>query len=219
MTSALTLKELRENAWIAALGLVALLLVALSPMGLSPLPGLLQPARGGQIPFLSDAFVAQLFLFSGVVAIGLGFRQSLGDFFGESHLFLLHRPVSRRRVYATKLAVGLAIYLVVAGISILLYAVWAAWPGTHASPFAWSMTLPAWTSLLAASALYLGAFLSGIRPAAWLGTRLMPLAAACGFAALAFTLPQVAIAWPLLIAFDALLVMLVLHVAQTRDFA
>ena len=218
MTSALTLKELRESAGVAALGFAALFLVALSPMGLSPLPGLFQPARGGQIPFLSDNFAFQFVLAAGLLAMGLGFKQSLGEFFGDAQLFLLHRPISRQQIYATKLAVGLAIYLVLSGLSVLLYALWAASPGTHASPFAWSMTLTTWTIWLAISAVYLGAFLSGIRPAAWFGTRLTPLAAACGIAVIGASLPA-AFAWPILIGIDALLVVLILYVVRKRDFA
>jgi hypothetical protein len=80
------------------------------------------------------------------------------------------------------------------------------------------MTLPAWTAWLAISAVYLGAFLTGIRPANWLGTRLAPLVAALGLAILCSAAP-VAIAWPLLIVLDALLIGLILYVARERDFA
>ena len=218
MTSALTLKEFRETAGIAALGLAALLFVALAPMGLSPFPGLVQPARGGEIPFLSDTFIFQFTLMAGGLAILLGFWQAVGDFTGSAQLFLLHRPISRERIYGIKLAVGLAIYFALTGLSLLLYALWAASPGTHASPFAWSMTLSAWTAWLAISAVYLGALLSGIRPAAWLGTRLAPLAGTCALAVLC-SVPAVAIGWPLLVALDALLIALILHVARQRDFA
>ena len=219
MTSALTLKELRETAGISLLGLAAMLVVALTAMSLSPVPGLIQPARGsGEIPFLSGAFVFQFTLAAGGLAILLGFWQAVGDFTGQAQLFLLHRPISRQAIYAIKLAVGLSIYLMVAGLCVLLYALWAASPGTHASPFAWSMTLSTWTTWLAISAVYLGAFLSGIRPGAWLGTRLAPLAGACGLAVLC-SLPPVAVAWPLLIGLDVLLIALILHVARERDFA
>src|SRR5262245_46454573 len=110
MTSALTLKELRETAGITALGLVGLLFVALVPMDLSPLPGLIQPARGGEIPFLSDSFLFQFTLVAGGLAILLGFWQAVGDFTGQAQMFLLHRPISRERIYAVKLATGLTIY-------------------------------------------------------------------------------------------------------------
>ncbi len=218
MTSALTLKELRETAGVAALGLAALLLVALTPMGLSPVPGLIQPARGGEIPFLADSFLSMFVLAASGLAIVLGFWQAVGDFAGQAQLFLLHRPISRERIYAIKLAVGLSLYLILAGLPVLLYALWAASPGTHASPFAWSMTLTTWTTWLAISALYLGSFLSGLRPAAWFGTRLAPLIGTCALALLAAT-QSVAISWPLLIALDAVLIVLILHVARQRDFA
>lgn len=219
MTSALTLKELRETAGIAIFGFAGLLYVALVPMGLSPLPALIQSARGGEIPFVSDTFLMGFVLVAGGLAILLGFWQAVSDFTGNAQLFLLHRPISRERIYAIKLATGLTIYLVLAGLSVLLYAIWAATPGTHASPFAWSMTLPGWTAWLAISAVYLGAFLTGLRPGAWLGTRLAPLVGACGLAMLAAAIPPVAVSWLLLLALDALLVLLILFVARERDVA
>jgi hypothetical protein len=219
MTSALTLKELRETAGIAIFGFAGLLYAALVPMGLSPLPGLMQTARGSEIPFVSDTFLLGFVLFGGGLAILLGYWQAVSDFTGNAQLFLLHRPISRERIYAIKLATGLAIYLVLGGLSVLLYAIWAATPGTHASPFAWSMTLSAWTTWLAISAVYLGAFLTGLRPGAWLGTRLAPLAGACGLAMLAAAIPPVAVSWLLLALLDALLVLLILYVARERDFA
>jgi hypothetical protein len=107
--NALTLKELRESAPLAILGVAVLGLVALSAIGWSPLVGVL--SSGGwsrsQIPFLYDSFHGQFALAAGALAIALGFKQSLGDLFGDAQLFVLHRPVSRRTVYVTKLAVGL----------------------------------------------------------------------------------------------------------------
>jgi hypothetical protein len=150
--------------------------------------------------------------------MALGFKQSLGDLMGEAQLFLLHRPVSRRTVYVTKIVVGLSLYFGLAGLAILIYAIWAASSGTHASPFAWSMTVPVWMIWLSASLVYLGALLAGIRPAAWLGTRLMPPAAACAIATMAANLPPI---WGLAVALAsaAALVALILFVAETRDFA
>jgi hypothetical protein len=220
MTGALAYKELRENSWIAAVGLAALLLVAVAAMGFSPLPGLIgRPQHLGQIPFLSDSFTYQFALVACVLAVALGFRQSLGDLAGDAQLFVLHRPASRRRIFGTKLAVGLGLYLVCGALPIALYALWAATPGTHASPFAWSMTGGTWTAWLAMTAVYLGALLSGIRPAGWLGTRLAPLAAGFLVAGMcALPLP-----WSggllVLIVGDALLALAILQVALTRDFA
>jgi hypothetical protein len=60
---------------------------------------------------------------------------------------------------------------------ILIYSIWAATPGKSGAPFAWSMTIAAWQSLLCLVLVYLSAFLCGIRPARWYGTRLAPAVA------------------------------------------
>jgi hypothetical protein len=227
MTSALVSKELRETAGIALVGLAALLLLAMMHIGWSPLAllGMNSPWRGGGIPFIGDNFVQQFALVAFGLAAVLGFRQAVVDFSGDAQHFLLHLPVSRQQLYLTKLLVGLLLYLVCGVLPILLYACWAATPGTHPSPFEWSMTSLAWMTWLAITAVYLGAFLAGIRPAAWFGTRLAPLAASViPLAVIAVLSVTIAASfWPLgllvVAAFDVLLVVLILFVVQTRDFA
>jgi len=218
MTIALVWKELRESLAIAALGLLALFSVTMGNMGLSPMPGLIGSRNPGQIPFVEDSFLYQFGFVCCVLAIALGFKQSIGDLFGDAQLFVLHRPVTRARIYGTKITLGLAIYLLLAAAAVVAYSIWAASPGTHASPFEWRMTVSAWTIWLGMTTVYLGAFLSGIRPAAWLGTRLSPLASSAIAVILALVLPSF-IAWLGVIAFDALLVLLILNVVETRDFA
>ena len=118
-----------------------------------------------------------------------------------------------------KLLVGVAVYLVCAAAAILVYAWWAATPGTHASPFEWSMTVPIWKVWITMPLLYLGAFLSGIRPARWVGTRLLPLAAA---GTLVLLLPRSALVAGLRtgahVLFSVVLVGSIFFVVRTRDF-
>jgi len=218
MTSALAYKEFRETLGITALGFAGLMIITLTGTGLGPLPGLLAVPRAGGIPFIGDPFTSRYMLAAGGLAMALGFWQSIGDFRGETQLFLLHRPVPRRRIYLTKLAVGLAIYLLCGLLPIALYAGWAATPGTHASPFAWSMTAYNWLSWLTMTAIYLGAFLSGIRPAAWIGTRLAPLAAAMVAVFLVSALIPNAAGLALIALLDAALVAAILLIVDTRDF-
>jgi hypothetical protein len=216
MTSALVYKELRETIGIALGGLIVLAGLALAEMGWNPLLGI-QAARGSEIPFISDGFVFEFGVVAGALAAALGMRQSLGDFWGEAHQFLLTRPVNRKTLYRIKLAVGLAIYLVCGALPIAIYGWWAATPGTHASPFEWSMTNSSWTCWLAMTAVYLGALLSGVRPAAWFGTRLAPLSATI-FAAVAAIVVG---GWPgliILVAADAVLILSIRFVTNTRDF-
>jgi hypothetical protein len=226
MTKTLLYKEFRETLPIAVIGLACLMLVALDAMGYSPVPGLIASRIMGAIPFaLFDTFASTFTMGAGLLALALGFWHSLGDFWGEAHLFLLHRPVRRTQAIAVKLAVGLVAYLLCGALPILMYALWAATPGTHASPFEWSMTVPVWLTWLATATLYLGAFLSGIRPAAWIGTRLAPLAAAAAIVAflqVISMLPsgQSMLLWPLLaIAAAVGFVTAILSTAATRDFA
>jgi hypothetical protein len=226
MTSALLYKEFRETLPIAALGLAALLLVALDAMGYSPIPNLLGYPQQGRIPFVGyhDTFLGQFQMAAAGLALALGLWQSLGDFWGDAQLFVLHRPASRRLIYGVKLAIGLIAYLVCAALPILLYASWASTPGTHASPFEWSMTTGAWIAWLSMATLYLGAFLTGIRPANWIGTRLAPLAAASAFlvlpSPLAAFVPTLAFLGPLLLlAVDVALVASIFYVIGARNFA
>ena len=83
----------------------------------------------------------------GALAIALGLKQSAWEAGQGTYYFLLHRPASRKFIFGTKLATGAAIVLVIGGLLMLFYAMWAATPGNSATPFFWSMTLAAWQLL------------------------------------------------------------------------
>jgi hypothetical protein len=114
---------------------------------------------------------------------------------------------------------GLGLYLVTAAPPILLYAGWAATPGTHASPFQWSMTLGAWQIWLAITGLYLAAFLVGIRPARWFGSRLLPLVSVGVLVLFLCMLPWWLWSMVSALALDACLVGTILFVAHSRDYS
>jgi hypothetical protein len=81
------------------------------------------------------------------------------------------------------------------------------------------MTAFAWRLCFLMPLLYLGAFLSGLRPARWHGTRFVPLAA-CGL--LTAYLSTSTLWWqlglPLAILAYAGLVVAICHVARVRDY-
>jgi len=212
MIRAIALKELREVSVFAGLGLLAFLLIPTAHMGLNPL---WMPSRN-YYPFLGDDFRFQFGLVAVALAASIGLWQSLGDQWGGAHLFLLHRPVSRRQLVGAKLALGLAAYLAVAAVPIKLYAAWARAPGSFAGPFFWSMTSETWRTHAAGAAVYLGAFVAGLRPASWFGTRLAPLAAG-----LLAVFPLAMFRWlvflPSLLVVCAALVSLAIFVATERD--
>jgi hypothetical protein len=172
-----------------------------------------------EIPLIGGSYLSSFVWVSAGLTIALGFRQSLGEALRGTWKFLLHRPVGRTQLILVKLLVGVAVYLVCAAAAVLAYAWWAATPGTHASPFEWSMTEQLWKVWMAMPLVYLGAFLSGIRPGRWVGTRLLPVAAASAMAALVPFLRW----WPVcglgLIALSSVvLVSSIFFVVRTRDF-
>ncbi len=188
MLKALAIKELRESA-----GLVALAVLA-SVFMLAELTGMpLLPWSNGQpvaYPFVNDGgLYFYLWLIAGGLGVLLGLKQSAWELWQGSYYFLLHRPTGRKQVFGTKLAIGGGLLLTITAAAILIYALWAAAPGHHASPFFWSMTGAAWQFWFATPLVYLGAFFSGIRPGRWYGSRLAPLAAGIALAMLVAFVP------------------------------
>lgn len=216
MLTKLAMKELRETAWIAAAALAVYLYFTMSAIGL-------MTANWGSpwIPFVESEFLGPFAMVAACLAMALGFRQTVGESSKGTFLFLLHRPASRNWLIGVKLLVGGGLYLACSAVPILIYACWAATPRTHASPFFWSMTLPIWKVWAAILILYLSAFLSGLRPARWYGTRLLPLVAAGAFVLMVSVLPW---SWPnvvrmVFVLLVVLLVTQILYVARTRDFS
>ena len=218
---ALTLKELREVFGIAAAALAGYLALVVNLMGAKVFDWVpAMPAGTREVPFTGSSFTVFFTFVSVVFAAALGFRQSATESARGTYLFLLHRPLRRETIFLTKLATGAALLLVGGGGPLLWYIAWAATPGHHPGPFAWSMTGPAWRVYLLTPLVYLGAFLSGLRPADWFGTRLLPLV---GVAALGVALVFVPWWWPVGLpataALYAALVAIICHVARTRDYA
>jgi hypothetical protein len=218
MLTVLATKELRETGLIALAAVAMFAHLVTSAMGYPLLPFFTE-SYSGAIPFLRGSF-AQRFVYVAMgLALALGFRQSAWESMQGTYLFLLHRPASWARIIGVKLGVGLVLYLLCAAAPILMYAWWAATPGTHASPFEWSMTWPVWKAWTVGVNVYLAAFLCGIRPAHWLWSRLWPLAGIGMLVLLIQYLPW----WPilglgLLMALNVVLVAAIFTVVHTRDY-
>ncbi|HUY35569.1 MAG TPA: hypothetical protein VMV69_22690 [Pirellulales bacterium] len=222
MYKALAFKELRELAGIAALGLAAYGFVLAFCTGMvyfSPLSAGWDPSYS-KVPFVEGSFRYWCVGLAAGLSVSLGVWQSAREEARGTWLLLLHRPLSREKLTGVKLLVGLATYAVCAGLPTLAFACWATIPGTHASPFEWSMTVGTWEVLFGLTALYLAAFLSGLRPGHWFGTRLLPLAAAAVLVTLIELLPgpPVAVRLAVLVLLDAALVSSILFVSRTRDY-
>jgi hypothetical protein len=218
MIKALAVKELRELLGIAGLGLAVCLVVVAMLCGVKPF-ATWAPLNQIGTPFQERVF-PPFIVVSGLFAVVLGLRQSAWEEWRGTYQFLLHRPVRRETIFLTKLATGGGVYLACTGTPLLLYALWATTLGRRAAPFEWAMTGFAWRLWFTMPLIYLGAFLTGLRPARWYGTRLLPLVACATTVAGLMVLPwwwQVGL--PATIVLYALLTANICAVARERDYA
>jgi hypothetical protein len=187
MLKALVVKELRESAGIVALAVLGAIYM-LGELTATPVVPW-QSRTLYTYPFVGDWLAFYMWLVAGGLAIALGLRQTAWELGQGTYFFLLHRPVRRGRIFGLKLLIGGSLAMVFSALLILIYAWWAATPGHFAAPFEWSMTRSAWIQWISLLPIYIGAFLSGIRPGRWFGTRLVPLFAGLGAALLASIMP------------------------------
>ncbi|WP_010583412.1 hypothetical protein [Schlesneria paludicola] len=222
MWTALLSKELRELSLYAGLALLVQIHFLGAAMDL-PLIPYFSEGRGNEIPFLPAYYGSNAesnFCATAVIAaIAFGLHQSIWETWRQTTLFLLHRPMPRRQLLYGKMLAGLLLILAVTALPLLVYSLWAATPGTHASPFFWGMTEGWWRTIGLAVVCYLGAFLTGIRPAYWIGSRSWPLITAL-VAALGLRFAPI---WPSVayLGFGVLaagLLVSILETAQSREY-
>ncbi len=222
MIKALAIKELRESLGVAILALLGMTWAMTNLMGIGLFGGLpnvssMYPGQSG-MAFVTDGFHFFAVLFIGGLAVALGLKQSTVENARGTYHYLLHRPVSRLVIFGTKVAVGVVLTLLLLAGSILCYANWAGTAGNQAAPFEWSMTLSAWKLALVLPLVYLGAFLSGLRPARWFGTRLAPLVSAIVWAFLMFFAPFWWLTLPSVIVGYVCALVATTYFAQSRDY-
>jgi hypothetical protein len=228
MFRAIALKELREIWSFAALAVALFAGLVCNQIGkwnallnlfLGWIPGLKPCACPSLFPFLHDSFQTPFTFVAAALAIVLGLRQSAWEPSQGTAHYLLHLPLSRSSLFLSKLFVGIGLLLACTLLPIVSYGVWASTPGTHAAPFEWSMARPVFQIWLTMPLIYLGAFLAGIRPARWYGSRLLPLVAV---ALPAFLLQYVPNWWllglPLLLVMAGSLTGVILLEASSRDY-
>jgi len=219
MFKAIAIKELREVAPLAAAALIVSAYCVVLLTGLNVLT--FEPYRVTAIPFLDrSVFVTFVIVLGTSLAIALGLRQSAWESGTGTYLFLLHRPASRYWLMGAKLITGLLVLLATTAAPILAYALWAATPGNLPAPFRWSMTGTVWLLWFAMTIVYLGAFLSGLRPARWYATRLLPLVGIAPVMPIIFLLQSKwMIGVAITILLDAILLAAIYRIAETREYS
>jgi hypothetical protein len=170
-------KEWRENLrWAAVPPLLILL-----PMLL--LGGPQEPVFGTGGAFL-------MFLIAALSGAALGFVQVFFESRGDQRALLLHRPLSRSRIFLAKVIAGTGVYLLAQGIPFLFVQLWMATPGHMAAPYHWRAGLPWLADILAGLVYYFAGMLTAQREARWYGSRSLGLAAAFLCTTLVWSLPE-----------------------------
>jgi hypothetical protein len=170
-------KEWRENLkWAGLPALVILLPMLLLGGPREPMFG-----TGGGMLF---------FLIAAGPGAGLGFLQFFFESRGDQRSLLLHRPLSRSRIFLGKALAGSGLYLLALGVPIAGLEVWMAVSGHMAAPYDWRTSLPLLADVLAGLVYYFAGALAAQRQARWYGSRCLGLAAAFLCTLLVWTVPE-----------------------------
>src|SRR5262245_1918993 len=169
-----------------------------------------------------------MFITSLLYSLVAGLFQNLREEQQGTFLFLMHRPVSRGALIATRLAYGAGICAVVCVLPVLWIALWADAHNDGRTHWVshWALSYCGQFLLI-----YFGAFLSALRPARALGSRYLPLLAsillflvffALGMgereAYLARTISR-CLAWILGPLVQVALIVAIFYIARTRDYS
>lgn len=176
-------KELREHGILAliALGVCAVLLI---PAYQATAARAVSVARGTQWgtdalqPLMSSTLLTSTLLFCGLYGAILGWLQIRSESHRDLWAWLVHRPISRTRIFASKVVAGMVLYGVGAGVPLVVLVAVVRMPGNVAAPFEWPMVLPVFADFLGGITCYLAGLLTGLRQVRWYASRGLGLAAA-----------------------------------------
>lgn len=149
----------------------------------------------------------------------LGLVQTVSESIQGTWGYLLHLPPARQRVIRIKLTSGLVAYTLCSGSFLAICVLVALSRQTVIRPLEWWMISPVMQCIVSGVLIYLGAFLTGLRPARWYGSRLLPLVGVSGLWGLLLYVPSWWVfGFPLLLVLCVVLIAMIFHVAEIRDY-
>jgi hypothetical protein len=160
---AMFVKELRESAkWAAAIAGVLGVLVLLE----------IRKAN----PFILNQLAQQkVVYFAPLAGLLMGIAQSFFETRPDNWAFVVHRPLSRRSIFAAKAVAGLLLLYTALALPCLLAGIWATRPGNVATPFHGRTVLPLVADIFNSGCFYFAGMVLTLRNARWIGSRLLPL--------------------------------------------
>lgn len=166
----LIFKEIRECGLMCLLGVIGLGLIVLGVVKGIVIHG----SQNYSAPMVESSFHAATAFGFPALAVWIGMTQMIIDRRRGRWDFLVHRPMSRTRIFLCKAAVGSGLYLVSGMIPLLGAAVWLGTPGHVPAPFDWHMLQPRIADLFTGLVWYSVGMIVGARNARWLGSRIVP---------------------------------------------
>jgi hypothetical protein len=160
-------KELRENLKLALPGFLLFTLV------------LVRVYQNSETqPLLSVAVLRPIEFFCFAIGVGLGWFQFQSERHRDLWAFLIHRPLTRTQIFGAKVAAGLSLYALAAGVPLAGLITASRIPGRFASPLEWQIALPVAGDFLFGIVWYFAGLLTGLRRTRWYASRGLPLLAA-----------------------------------------
>jgi hypothetical protein len=163
----LFMKELREEFGVAVIGLAVSTVLLTGFYKDWSRTGYISAAQ----PLLSLELRVGAVWFCAIFGIMLGWLQIRAEKHPDLWAFLIHRPMTRTTILGTKIAAGLCLYALAAGLPLLGFIAVVLIPGHVAAPFEWPMTFPLTAVFLLGIVCYLAGMLTGLRKAHWYGSR------------------------------------------------
>ncbi|MBS0205418.1 MAG: hypothetical protein JSS49_21145 [Planctomycetes bacterium] len=119
---------------------------------------------------MCDSFFAFVSFVGALFGGGLGILQIMYESRGDRLAHLLHRPLSRSRIFLAKAFAGTGLYLTAMGIPFVLFVIRVS--TTHlALPFRWETLLPWLADILTGLVYYFAGILAAERQGRWFGSR------------------------------------------------
>jgi hypothetical protein len=174
MLKSLVWKEFRELLPISVLALVAQFLLIGSVVANLGIHNQYRTEPRSD----AEATWSLLYMVALIYPVAVGLWQISRENFYSNFQFLLHRPVSRNWLIGIKLLCGGFACLLVIGIPLTCFGRWLDSQLFHYQK-AWA-TCTALQLCSGMGLLYVGAFLSALRPARWYGSMFFPLIAGLG---------------------------------------
>jgi hypothetical protein len=171
-------KELRENLKVALP--VLLVLTALLTFA---------AWEAGGTAVAEEALLRITSVLYAVFGGTLGWLQIYHERPRDLWAFLVHRPLTRTRIFFAKVAAGLLVYASCICLPMLGYIVWVQIPGNVGVPFEWAMVVPVGGCFLLGMVWYFAAMLTSLSQARWYASRGLGLAAAFLLHAIALSFP------------------------------